>query len=130
MELSKFENGIVMHNKMIKHAIELDDLYVTHEDGYSYTVGMQEIGAPELVLYGHRKAVAEEIFKIIYSAAAHEFCEPDVGTIVNNVFDPAPGLEELSKSEKMALFYAARTFYESWSFDAYKIIINNEMSVN
>ena len=77
MELSKFENGIVMHNKMIKHAIELDDLYVTHEDGYSYTVGMQEIGAPELVLYGHRKAVAEEMFKIIYSAAAHEFCEPD-----------------------------------------------------
>jgi hypothetical protein len=101
-----------------------------HEDGYSYTVGMREIGTPELVLYGQHKKIAEEIFKIIYSAAAHEFCKPDVGTIVNNVFDPAPGLVELSKSEKMALFYAARTFYESWSFDAYKIIINNEMSVN
>ena len=130
MELSKFENGIVIHNKIIKHAIELDDLYVMHEDGYSYTVGMQEICVPELVLYGHRKSVAEEMFKIIYSAASREFGEPDVDAIVKKVFDPAPEVVELSKCEKMALFYAARTFYESWSFDAYKIIINNEMSTN
>ena len=123
MELSNFENGILMHNNVMKSTIESDDLYVMHEDVYSYTVGMREIGAPELVLYGQRKTIAEEMFKIIYSAAAREYGKQDVGAIVKKVFDPAPGVVELSKSEKMALFYAARTFYESWSFDAYKIII-------
>ena len=130
MELSNFDNGILMHNNIIKRTIESDDLYVMHEDGYSYTVGMREIGAPELVLYGQRKTIAEEIFKIIYSAAARKYGEPDVGVIVKKVFEPAPGVVKLSKNEKMVLFYAARTFYESWSFYAYKIIINNEMSAN
>ena len=119
-----------MHNNVIKKTIDDDGLYVMHEDDYSYTVGMCEIGVPELVLYGHRKAVAEEMFKILYSAAAQECGEPDIDPIINKVFEPALDLVALSKSEKMALFFAARTFYDGWTFNAYKITINNEMSTN
>ena len=128
MELSKFENGIKKHNNTIKHVISVDDLYVMHENGYSYTVGMRDIGAPELVIYGQRKSVAEEMFKIIYIAAAQEFGEPELESIVKIVFYPAPSLVELPEREKKALFYAARTYYDDWIFSALKITLKTNMS--
>lgn len=128
MELSRFENGIVLHNNVIKGAIEYDGYYVMHEDGYSYTVGMRNIGAPELVIYGQRKMVAEEMFKIIYIAAAQAYGIQDLKTVVKNVFDPAPTLTALPEREKKALFYAACTYYDDWIFSALKITLKTNMS--
>ena len=127
MDLSKFENGITKHNNAIKHVISVDDLYIMHEDDYSYTVGMRDIGAPELVIYGQRKSVAEEMFKIIYIAAAQKFGEPELESIVKTVFEPAPALAELPESEKKALFYAVRTYYDDWTFSALKITMKTNM---
>ncbi|PCJ88231.1 MAG: hypothetical protein COA54_02900 [Thiotrichaceae bacterium] len=128
MELSQFYNGIAMHNDVIRQVINNDSLYVKHEDGYSYTVGMRNIGAPELVIYGQRKIVADEMFKIIYIAAAQAYGEQDLNTVVKNVFDPAPSLTALPEREKKALFYAARTYYDDWTFSVFKITLKTNMS--
>jgi hypothetical protein len=128
MELSQFYNGIAMHNDIIRQVINNDSLYVKHEDGYSYTVGMRDIGAPELVIEGQRPSVATEIFKIIYIAAAQAYGEEDLNTVVKNVFDPAPTLTALPEREKKALFYAARTYYDDWIFSALKITLKTNMS--
>ena len=126
MELSHFTNGIAMHNAVIRQVLNNEALYVKHEDGYSYTVGMRDIGAPELVIYGQRNGVSTEMFKIIYNAAAQSFGAPAMPMIVKTVFDPAPGLVVLPESEKMAVFYAARTYYEDWSFSAARLILNQD----
>jgi len=125
MELSHFTNGIAMHNEVIRQVINNDALYIKHEDGYSYTVGMRDIGAPELVINGQRRSVATEMFKIIYSAAAQTFGEPAMHMIVKTVFDPAPGLVALPESEKRSIFYAVRTYYEDWSFSAVRLIMKS-----
>ena len=124
MELSQFENGIAMHNEVIRQAIKNDALYVMHEQGYSYTVGMRDIGAPELVIYGQRNVLATEMFKIIYSSAAHTSNEVDMNRMVRNVFDPPPGLVALPEREKRTVFYATRTYYDDWIFSALKITLN------
>lgn len=128
MELSQFYNGIAMHNDVIRQVINNDSLYVKHEDGYSYTVGMRDIGAPELVIEGQRPSVATEMFKIIYIVAAQAYGIQDLNTVVKNVFDPAPTLTALPEKEKKALFYAARTYYEDWIFSALKITLKKNMS--
>lgn len=130
MELSQFYNGIAMHNDVIRQVINNDSLYVKHEDGYSYTVGMRDIGAPELVIEGQRPSVATEMFKIIYIAAAQAYGIQDLNTVVKNVFDPAPTLTALPEREKKALFYAARTYYEDWIFSALKLTLKKNMSAN
>lgn len=124
MELSKFDNGIALHNNAIRHVIEKDELYIMHEDGYSYTVGMRYIGSSELIIYGQHKSVAEEMFKIIYAAAR----DLDLNTVIKNVFEPAPGLSNISEKEKKGLFYAARTHYGDWSFSAVKISMQTNKS--
>jgi len=128
MELSHFYNGIAMHNDVIRQTINNDSLYVKHEDGYSYTVGMRDIGAPELMIEGQRPSVATEMFKIIYIAAAQAYSEQDLNTVIKNVFDPAPTLTALPEREKKALFYAARTYYDDWIFSALKITLKTNMS--
>lgn len=130
MELSHFTNGIAMHNDVIRQVIKNDSLYVKHENGYSYTVGMRDIGAPELVIEGQRPSVATEMFKIIYIAAAQAYGIQDLNTVVKNVFDPAPTLTALPEREKKALFYAARTYYEDWIFSALKLTLKKNMSDN
>ena len=130
MELSQFYNGIAMHNDVIRQVINNDSLYVKHEDGYSYTVGMRDIGAPELVIEGQRPSVATEMFKIIYIAAAQADGIQDLNTLVKNVFDPALTLTALPEREKKALFYAARTYYEDWIFSALKLTLKKNMSDN
>ena len=130
MELSQLYNGIAMHNDVIRQVIKNDSLYVKHEDGYSYTVGMRDIGAPELVIEGQRPSVATEMFKIIYTAAAQAYGIQDLNTVVKNVFDPAPTLTALPEREKKALFYAARTYYEDWIFSALKLTLKKNMSAS
>ncbi|MFV9615370.1 MAG: DUF4262 domain-containing protein [Gammaproteobacteria bacterium] len=125
MELSQFHNGIAMHNEVIRQAIKNDALYVMHEDGYSYTVGMRDIGAPELIIYGQRDAVATEMFKIIYTAAAQKFDDLDMNRMVKTVFNPAPELSVVSEREKKTIFFAVRTYYDDWVFTAIKIIMKS-----
>jgi len=95
MELSQFYNGIAMHNDVIRQVINNDALYVKHEAGYSPTVGMRDIGAPELVIDGLHNTEAAEMFKIIYHAAVQAFGVLAMPMIVKMVFDPAPGLAAL-----------------------------------
>jgi len=46
--------------------------------------------------------------------------------IVKTIFDPVPGLAALPESEKMVVFYAARTYYDDGSFSAARLILNQD----
>lgn len=70
------------------------------------------------MIYGQRNVVAAEMAKIIVTAAAQAFGEADMKSIVKALFNPAPVLAALPASEKMALFYATRTYYDDGSFRA------------
>ena len=98
-----------------------------HEHGYSYTVGMRDIGVPELVIYSQRNAEAAEMLSIIYNAAAPMVGEPDINGIVKNVFDPPHELTASPEREKRTLFYAAHTYYDDW-FSALKITMTSTKS--
>ncbi len=78
MELKIFENGIQSHNQVIHRALLKNGLYVMHEKGYSYTVGMKNIGSPDLILFGQSSEIADEMFQVIFQAGVLGILPPNI----------------------------------------------------
>lgn len=124
MELSVFENGIQSHNDKIHQALQKEGLYVMHEKGYSYTVGMQNIGFPDLILYGQSQDVTEEMFQVLFQAVQLGLVDLEQPSLIDNMFEPKPKLSAVDDIEKRQHFYAARTYYGNWEFAALKITMD------
>lgn len=124
MELGVFENGIEAHNNKIARSIQSDGVYVSHEQGYSYTVGMKSLDAPEVILLGQSKDMAEEIFITLHQAVARGVAALKPGKQLEGLLNSPGRLESVSEFEKMSYFYAARTFFGTWDFDS--LVLNIE----
>lgn len=127
MELRKFENGIEQHNKKIEMSVRQHGLYVIQEEtaevDYFYTVGMEDIDLPELIIHGGNKAMAGQVFGAIYQAKQIGLLDevsPD--TTISGIF--TDDIQLLQCDEKKRYFYACRTYYDSWNFDALTVVIN------
>ncbi|QFT57152.1 DUF4262 domain-containing protein [Microbulbifer sp. THAF38] len=123
MELSIFVNGIQGHNQVIHHALLNSGLYVMHENDYSYTVGMKNIGAPDLIMFGQSPEVSEEMFQVLFQAVKLGLVTLEQSNDIGQIFDPQPRLEEFSQMEKRCHLFAARTYYGSWDFRAIKVFM-------
>lgn len=123
MELSVFENGINSHNLTIKQTLEDQGVYVKHENGYSYTVGMKYIECPDLILYGENPDVAEEMFQVILQAIKLGLIKLKIGENIGSVLDPQPTLSGITETDKKDHFYAARTYYGDWCFEVINIVM-------
>lgn len=125
MELSTFINGIHSHNQVIHHALLTGGLYVMHEKKYSYTVGMKNIGAPDLIMFGQASDVSEEIFLVLFQAAKLGLVCLEQSNDISQILDPQPRLEVFSQMEKRRHLFAARTYYGSWDFEAIKVAMES-----
>lgn len=121
MELNIFDNGIQQHLNVIQNAVRRSGLYVMHENSYSYTVGMKSMGAPDLILFGQSPEVAEEMFEVIFQAVQLGLLVLNQAKNIEHIFEPQPRLEVFSDMEKRRHFFAARTYYGSWDFNALKV---------
>ena len=121
MELSTFINGIQGHNQVIHHALLSSGLYVMHEKDYSYTVGMKNIGVPDLIMFGQEPEVSEEIFQVLFQAVKLGLSSLSQSSDIGQILDPQPRLEVFSRMDKRRYFFAARTYYGSWDFEAIKV---------
>ena len=121
MELSIFENGVVLHNIKIQHAVQKNGLYVMHEKDYSYTVGMKGLGAPELILSNQSREVAEEMFQVLFQAVQLGLVDLKQSGSIEHIFEPMPTIESVGEMNTRNHFYAARTYYGDWEFMASKI---------
>ena len=66
-------------------------------------------------------AVADLIIRIFFKVASYKrHCKLKV-----TLYSPVSELTALPESEKMAVFYAARTYYEDWFFSAARLIMKS-----
>lgn len=121
MELKIFENGVQSHNQVIHRALLKNGLYVMHEKGYSYTVGMKNIGSPDLILFGQSSEIADEMFQVIFQAVQMGLLVLDQVKSIDHIFEPQPQLKHFSDMEKRRHFFAARTYYGSWDFNVLNV---------
>jgi hypothetical protein len=119
-----FEDGIAKLNGEIAKAIADTGVYVKHERGYSYTVGMAKIRSPELIIFGESAEVAEEVFYVIYQAVELGLVVVEDNTRLDQIFKPAPVMTRFPDSAKVQYFYAARAYFESWDFPAFRVSVN------
>lgn len=124
MELSIFENGIERHNTEIRQAVQKDGLYVMHEKGYSYSVGMKHVGAPDFILFDQPHDVAEEMFQVLFQAIQLGLVDLNEFNPIQDIFEPKPSVITVSEMEKRQYFYAARTYYGDWNFPVLKITMD------
>ena len=118
MALDDFENGIEIHNRQIQAAIAASGMYVNHESGYSYTVGLNRVGAPEVFVCDQSRDSADEILLTIYQAVVRGMLVLKPGVDVNSLITGPAFLEAVTPKVKRSIFYAARTYFGSWSFSA------------
>lgn len=124
MELGVFDNGIIGHNKKISQVINNEGVYVMHEKGYSYTVGMHNIGSNDLIMFCENRDEPDELFQLIYQAVIHGYVDLNNERALARILSPTPLLTFLTDNEKEQYLYAARTYYGNWSFKALKLIMS------
>jgi len=131
MELHQFTNGIEDHKSEMAKVIDNFGLYTNHEDGYSYTVGLHNLGLPELIVFGQNPNVAEELFEILHHCAREGLIEFSPGIGLDNILSPGPSLHDYPNEKKVTQLYAARNFFGTWEFDVIEVRIEKmDMKVN
>ncbi|MBL4863160.1 MAG: DUF4262 domain-containing protein [Crocinitomicaceae bacterium] len=127
MELCKFSNGIEDHNMIIDTAIKSDGIYIKREESYSYTVGFNNIGSPELVIFNTSPDAACEIFHTLYLAARNTDITLVENKTISTLFAHPLFLETYSEFDTRKTIFGARTYYGNWEFDVLKIMISDNV---
>jgi hypothetical protein len=114
MQLAKFENGIESHTNVIARTISEKGVYVQHEGGYSYTVGLNEASLPEIVIKNDQSLSKSKIEDLVLGLRRCVSLT-ELNEALNSL-----GLEckSLSELDKRRCFYSARLYYETWEFFA------------
>jgi len=124
MYLHNFRDGITDHNDIIRCVIKCEGVYVMREDGYAYTIGLKNVGLPDLLLIGEHQALIRLAGSLI------------------DIFDESPDFditEYLALSgfsfkvntnqQTRGIAYASRAYYGDWDFDLLTIT-NSEPNVS
>lgn len=122
MELSTFYSGIEKHNAKIKETIKSAGIYVMHEHSYSYTVGLNQLDAPELIMFDQEKEIADEIFNLVFQGVKRGMLNPIDLEGLRAMINPPPTIMACSEHEKRSYFFAGRTFYGNWGFKCLKLV--------
>lgn len=114
MQLAKFENGIESHTTAMERTISESGVYVQHESGYSYTVGLNEASLPELVIKNDQSLSKSKIEELVLGLRRCVSLT-ELNEALNSL-----GLEykSLSELDKRRCFYSARLYYGTWEFFA------------
>lgn len=114
MQLAQFENGIEKHTQNIADMISENQFYIQSEGGYHYTVGLNKLSLPEIIMKRNQglshSGFEELIFVLRECRSMREFLKALKAFDLNSY-----PLQEL---EKRRLFYSARLFYGDWDFHA------------
>lgn len=120
-ELGHFEDGIRAHRGFMQSMLRSNGVHIQHEECYSYTVGLRDIGSPDLIIFGEDREVAEELFLVIYQAVQMKLVCIKTSQSLRGIFTPEPLLLDVSEVEKRRHFFAARAYYGDWDFDSRKV---------
>ena len=114
MELAKFENGMECHVAVIKDVITRNGIYVQHEKGYSYSVGMLARGFPEVFIRHQNDWSSLDIENKVSRLVACRSL-PDLQAKLKSLGFTARVITEI---EKRRYFFSARLYFKCWDFNA------------
>ena len=114
MHLDKFDNGIERQVSRVKANIDVQGIHIQHEGEYSYSVGMNEVSLPEVIVYKGNVVSDKEVEQIFLSVHQSVSIKTMSGKL-NNLTIECKMLNEMDKRHR---FYSARLYYGHWDFSA------------
>lgn len=123
MGLHQFTNGIENHKSEMTQVIESKGFYSMHDDSYSYTVGLHNLGLRELIVFDQSPNVTEELFGLLFHFARNGIIHLTPGADLSCVLTPVPSLRDCLDELKESHFYAARNYLGTWAFDVVEVHI-------
>lgn len=121
MEIKQFTSGIETLKQRVASTLAMEEYYQVDEPGYSYTVGMDKVGLPELVIEGRSAEEANELFGLIFKTAQNKIIGNGRKCRSVPVAARALFVDQMNELAKRKIFFAKRIYHGSWDFAAAKL---------